>query len=426
MSSALCPPAPEITVTFTTLSTMTRKTLALALSLSLLTSSESCPLDSTNPLQSPKPASTSPPQTCQKSQLRLSTPTTGFTPWTHRPTCTTVSPKGDELCVFTDATYFSGRGLSIVARPEVVDKFLQEGIFPGRQNRPNAKEKGDVKYQILPHPKMGTGLFVKPGKSYQAGEVILTDYPTLILPAEGFEGADADVLHEIMWQGLLQLPKEGRNATRNLAKSKEANGVDEIVDLVDTNAFTHEEGGGIFNVLYPLASRMNHACVPNAITRTNGTTLALEVIALAPIPSGAQIFNSYLDPSSFSSSAERAHALRATWSFSCGCDICSGKGVSASDARRREIKKTRAQLENSKGNPEEILRWSKALLTLMGEEGMVIPRGEYFELAAMASRYLGLNGEAKGWAKKAKKHWDVVLGEASEQSKAMGELERAL
>ncbi|KAK4443864.1 hypothetical protein QBC34DRAFT_310134 [Podospora aff. communis PSN243] len=400
---------------------MARRNLAVVSSLSLLTSA--CPLDRTHPFI-PAPQSSPAPQTCLHSDLPLSQPRPGYTPWTHPPTCTTINPKGDKLCVFTDATYHSGRGLSIVARPQVVGKLLDDGVFPGRKDIPDVSQ--EAKYEARIQPGMGTGLFVKDGHSFEAGEVILTDYPTLILPAEGFEGADADVLQSLAWKGLLQLPKEGRDVTRGLARSKAELGVDEIVDLVDTNAFTHEDGGGVHNVLFPLASRMNHACVPNAITRTNETTLSLEVIALKTIPSGAQIFNSYLDPSQLSSSAERAHSLQSMWSFPCRCDICAGAGVSRSDARRRELAQARAQLENSKGNAVELLKGAETILKLMAEEGMVIPRGQYLELAAMATKYLGKIGEAREWARKAKKHWDIILGEHSEESKEMVEFEKEL
>jgi hypothetical protein len=84
----------------------------------------------------------------------------------------------------------------------------------------------------------------------------MTDYPTLVLPAEGFFGGDGDeeVLRGLAWKALLQLPKKGRELTRSLARSGEAKGMDEIVDLVDTNAFAHEKGGKVWNLVFPGAA----------------------------------------------------------------------------------------------------------------------------------------------------------------------------
>jgi len=125
--------------------------------------------------------------------------------------------------VFTDANYYGGQGLSIVARPEVVKTLLgEEGMFLSGRGRYESKGRGEgeVKYEALERPGMGVGLFVKSGQSYEAGEVILVDYPTLMLPAEGFEGADLGVLEGLAWKGLLQLPEGGRGLTRGLARSK--------------------------------------------------------------------------------------------------------------------------------------------------------------------------------------------------------------
>jgi len=207
----------------------------------------------------------SPSQSCPKSQIQPSFPEPGHHPWTHPPHCELVSPAGDELCVFTDANYHGGQGLSIVARPEVVKNLLGDRMFQrGRYDTPRGMgevggggegREGKVKYEALERPGMGVGLFVKSGQSYEAGEVILVDYPTLMLPAEGFEGADLGVLEGLAWKGLLQLPEGGRGLTRGLARSKKGWAiVDEIVDVVDTNAFAHEKGGAVHNIIFPLAA----------------------------------------------------------------------------------------------------------------------------------------------------------------------------
>ena len=231
--------------------------------------SSACPFNGATikslPLLPPVPKKTGkghkPPQappSCPKSQIQPSFPEPGHHPWTHPPHCEIVSPAGDKLCVFTDANYYGGQGLSIVARPEVVKTLLgEEGMFLSGRGRYESKGRGEgeVKYEALERPGMGVGLFVKSGQSYEAGEVILVDYPTLMLPAEGFEGADLGVLEGLAWKGLLQLPEGGRGLTRGLARSKKGWGiVDEIVDVVDTNAFAHGKGGAVHNIIFPLAA----------------------------------------------------------------------------------------------------------------------------------------------------------------------------
>lgn len=151
--------------------------------------------------------------------------------------------------------------------------------------------------------------------------------------------------------------------------------------------------------------------------------MALTVLALRPILEGEQIVNSYLDPSSLALSHERRATLRNTWGFTCGCAVCSGLSVVESDARRRQIASAQAKLQGANGDAAEIFRLAKEVLGLMDAEGMVIPRGEYLDLAAMGARYLGLGNDVVRWARRARAHWDLVMGEGSAEAGAMEELE---
>jgi len=63
------------------------------------------------------------------------------------------------------------------------------------------------------------------------------------------------------------------------------------------------------------------------------------------------------------------------------------------------------------------------LIDLFGREGMVIPKADYYELAAMAAKYLGRREEALGFSREAKRCWDIVMGEGSQESKAMVDFE---
>jgi hypothetical protein len=60
---------------------------------------------------------------------------------------------------------------------------------------------------------------------------------------------------------------------------------------------------------------------------------------------------------------------------------------------------------------------------LYDEEGMMLPKGDYLELAAMAGKYTGRRKKGVEYAKMARRHWEVVMGEASQEAQAMGELE---
>jgi len=163
------------------------------------------------------------------------------------------------------------------------------------------KEKNNKKYEQVTRPgKLGVGLFVKRGSGgYSPGEVIMVDYPTLILASDfsfyDYEAAAAEVkakteaegrsvvghgndidgeeekerrekrqrrqleegINMLRWIGLLQLSKPARELTRGLAKSLSLSGdlgVDELLDVVETNAFRHEKAGVAFDGVYPEAA----------------------------------------------------------------------------------------------------------------------------------------------------------------------------
>lgn len=170
---------------------------------------------------------------------------------------------------------------------------------------------------------------------------------------------------------------------------------------------------------------MNHHCLPNAFTRTNQSTLAMEVAALRDIKGGEEIFISYLDPNAESSSARRQKALSSGWGFSCQCSICRGKGVAKSDARREKIAKTKKLIKASAGQALTILKHVKTLISLYDEEGMIMPKADNYELAAYAAKYGGRPNEAQKYANLAKAYWEIMFGPGSKEAKGLDKFMKA-
>lgn len=397
---------------------------------------------------------------CPKSQVKVSPKQSGHEPWTHAPHCIDTGTGDNKLCVYTDANFHHGDGLSIVARPEVADKIVSKGLLKGSANDISRTERRR-KYDQVETPGSGIGLFVRSGEKISAGEVFMVDYPTMIVPSGSVDSMDPNDLAKLRWMALLQLSDETRARTRSLAQSRGAH-FDEIVNIFDTNAFTHKKGDALHDIIFPEASvsdlaifhtgttdtlpenepqlstkvqyitpdTPDHFLVcfltqPSALTRTNQTTLAMEVVALRDIHAGEEIFNSYLDPMSPSTSEQRKKDL-VGWSFSCNCPICSGDKVRESDQRRRKIVELQEQLESARGDASIILKYSKQLLALMEEEGMILPKGDYYELAARGSQFTGRKKEALQYAVKAKKHWEMLFGIDSKEARAMDEFMKEL
>ncbi|KAF8908335.1 hypothetical protein CPB85DRAFT_1376403 [Mucidula mucida] len=75
--------------------------------------------------------------------------------------------------------------------------------------------------------------------------------------------------------------------------------------------------------IYPLASRVfNHSCVPNAAAKyiiERGAPVRMEIVALADIAEGEEIFITYMDPALIQ---KRIETLGYTYGFLCDCLSC--------------------------------------------------------------------------------------------------------
>jgi hypothetical protein len=190
------------------------------------------------------------PTTCPEWQLQLSPRTTEDSPWTHAPYCVQLPAakyKQSQLCVFTDANFHFGQGISIITQPDIADKIVGDGLLASSPYA-EAYTKGESKYEAIYVAGRGIGLFVKTFHEIEAGELLFVDYPTLLVPSELTDRPSQDVLYDLQWKAVFQLPDSARARTRGLAKSK-GKYFDEIENVVGTNAFTQNKGGAVHDVM---------------------------------------------------------------------------------------------------------------------------------------------------------------------------------
>jgi len=95
-----------------------------------------------------------------------------------------------------------------------------------------------------------------------------------------------------------------------------------------------------YKAIFPLASRINHSCDPNAVYKWNGALRRLTVHACRPIEAGEEIACSYgfADGNAVSRAQRRAH-LKGLFGFDCACTKCmlQGEALRDSDARLAAI-----------------------------------------------------------------------------------------
>ncbi|CAK7217377.1 hypothetical protein SCUCBS95973_003128 [Sporothrix curviconia] len=242
---------------------------------------------------------------------RIAVAANHWAPWTHRPVCMAAYRTGargqkvrlQQYCVFTDATFRGGRGLSVIAAPHAAAAMassLDDGGIPARlRDHPSTPLAGDPALEhgpVGPETETGTGTETDRGSAFvvqdmpgrgkgvmatrkmRKGEVAFVDYAT-VLAQNTFSAHDAtsadlgiedgceaeeEQIMQLLQVAVAQLPEAQQTKIHALAHSL---GGERIRDMLRTNVF-----GGItiadasYIGLFTLGSRTNHHCQPNLCT----------------------------------------------------------------------------------------------------------------------------------------------------------------
>ncbi|PVI04630.1 SET domain-containing protein [Periconia macrospinosa] len=331
--------------------------------------------------------------------------------WSDAPDCL-QGREGKKYCVHTTSR-FRGGGLSIISTPEAAEAASSAFAYARKQ----AHYPHDEWLEVKDIPGKGKGLVAK--EILKKGKIIMVDaarvitsskVPFYLQPGEGLNLYNSAVE---------RLPPKDRALVLDLDKSKKGTGVD---DILKTNSFgcifpdgSEGEGDG-YLCLFPLVSRINHACRPNANAKFMPRSLLMEIKALRDIQPGEEISISYgrIDLKH----AERQDLYQKGWHFTCTCSLCTADAyaISGSDQRRKRFTWLREQLNSLTSetyDTEQVLAWEKEVLEISEKEGFEVLIAEDLERMAYVYNGLGKKDTAIMWAKRAKKNllnWTVVDG----------------
>ncbi|KAK3370927.1 hypothetical protein B0T24DRAFT_594799 [Lasiosphaeria ovina] len=354
-------------------------------------------------------------------------------PWTHRPYCPDPEPdskhKTTAYCVFTNATFRRGRGLSVIAPalgPDTGTAATDSGLAravgqalvaiaassatTGASDYSDENDQPPVPYAVQPIPGKGLGLVAT--RRIRRGSVLMVDgaavladaaFPGRVRRATGQELLAAAIDRLSSPEDVLGLARS-RDYTGGASADAVGEEVDARVaeDVVKTNSFSVEVGGVAVMALFPRIARINHACNPSALTNFNESTLANTVTAFRDIDVGEEITISYSDFGL--TSTERRRILLQKWGFQCSCALCSADAdtLAASDARRAEMRATgqRVLQRVEAGDFAGAVALNGALVAAVAEEKLVPHLGDHFDVMA---RLCLAAGDAEGAAKYARK-----------------------
>ncbi|KAF8259765.1 hypothetical protein EI94DRAFT_1750632 [Lactarius quietus] len=181
-----------------------------------------------------------------------------------------------------------------------------------------------------------------------------------------------------------------------------------LVGIYSTNGFGLGIDGSSEGVCLK-ASRFNHSCSPNARFSFNSNTGEIRIYALGTIPSGEEIFITYI--SDFvgrrclygTPRRLRQAALRDAYHFTCACSACSLTEAESkkSDARRVKLNELREIIQNftqSRLEATQLLRMVVEGVRLLKEEGYLADADDF---TTYGGRFCALYSDwvsAKYWA----------------------------
>jgi len=237
-------------------------------------------------------------------------------------------------------------------------------------------------YIITPLPGKGQGLIAV--QDISKGTRILSDKP--LFRVERFGSATPVALEKAIVNKLDLLSQADRGKFLFLHNNR-PDASYPLTGIVKTNALplgTNASEGGLF----PEASRINHACVPNCQHTWNDNIGEETIHAVKRISKGEEITISYADIGTFES---RRRHLKKSFGFDCTCELCSLPEVAReiSDNRQSEIKRLDELLGDGSRllfNPGRCLEDVYALLALLEAENITdasLPRAYYdaFQIA---------------------------------------------
>ncbi|KAF2279762.1 SET domain-containing protein [Westerdykella ornata] len=292
---------------------------------------------------------------------------TDYSPWTTPPQCFTNANLTSPICVFTDATFASGRGISIITTAERAYALLNKPAFthPDLLSSVNINQNQNHTHSAPPYelrniPGRGRGLIAT--RTLHRGDPIFASTPILLLDAAAYDLAPNETSF-LTNLAIANLPTAsrvqfwkllGHSASSSSSSSSDPNPIE---SRITTNAFQVSINDVEHYALLPTTSMLNHDCRPNAdYFFDSATLLTHHVHATRTIYPGEEITITYI--SNEKPRHKRRQMLKQNWGFECKCSACAAHPAltKESDERVMQIgmlKKRLRRWEERGGDDDE-------------------------------------------------------------------------
>ncbi|KAL0939516.1 HET domain containing protein [Colletotrichum truncatum] len=300
-----------------------------------------------------------------------------------------------DYCLYAHRGFAAGRGVVIISTLENQQKLKEMG------EKIEEHSTGDPGSSTPPFRITevgGKGLGMIANKTLARGDIVMLQTPVLIAHRAFIEHTPPAKQYPLLDAVANLLPAPAR---KSFLGQMAHFGGHEIVDIMQTNAFQMDLGGGSQGDghhygNFPEVSRYNHDCRPNVAFHI-GTDGRHKTTVVRPVKPGEELTISYLDQLDVRSL--RQERARIAWGFDCGCSQCSlaKRKAAASDKRLVEIQDTERKLSDITAKVTTSL--IEKLLKLYEEERLESKLAGAYTLAALNFNLLGDKNKATKYAK---------------------------
>jgi hypothetical protein len=178
-------------------------------------------------------------------------------PWSYRPFCTPYfEDLASELCVYTNARFGNGRGISIFTTPSIAQEFATLQPFRDGTVLEGVNADGRSWYtRELP----GKGQAMIATTKLERGDHLTAFTPVLIVSMEKILPVHDN--EKFLRKAIDQLPPSTRSSYLALSRMYSNSDVF-IQDILKSNAFEIQVGGKMHLAIFPEPARLNHDCAP--------------------------------------------------------------------------------------------------------------------------------------------------------------------
>ncbi|KAF4504299.1 hypothetical protein G6O67_008466 [Ophiocordyceps sinensis] len=284
----------------------------------------------------------------------------------------------DGYCVYTDARFWGGRGISFLTTADAMDKTVRRGLE--QHYRPGFVTKVAVDaFEEREVAGKGVGLVAK--RLLRRGELIIAEPPSVMVHLDMRTSVSEETRLEMQRAAVDALPRGTRLETLGLAGRGRG---DAVEDILDTNSFTVTLAKAWdHHALFTQTSRLNHACRPNCQYNFNRRTLTHSVYTMRDVYPGQELTISYIDPTA--TYQERRGEIQ-FWGFNCSCSACElpRQARDESDKTMGLIRQYTDELKDWSNRSRATPDMAEALMELYRRESLYCRMADGYRLAAHA------------------------------------------